>query len=385
MDAIVKAAGERKERIQGSPNFKAGVVQNVLPTPQVEDPGKMLKTSLEYLDRSVERVPKTPPPTTTPDVEAIDRRDDGLRITWLGHSTMLVAIDGGLFLTDPVFSKRASPFQFLGPARFHEMPLTVSQLPPLDGVVLSHDHYDHLDHAAVVEIAKSGVMFYVPLGVGGHLQRFGISVEQITELDWYDSVEVPTKKGGSVELHAAPARHFSGRGQPGTGNRTLWASWAFIGSQHKVWFSGDTGPFDNLQFEGVGPDPSSREALSLEGIRDRFGTFDIAMIETGAWHPSWGNIHLGPKQAVRMHHVLGAKAYMPVHWGTFNLALHAWDEPILHVQELMSSSSSALLSPIAGQTLQHDVPFIHDVWRDRWTRWRETEGAAALLASSTTA
>jgi L-ascorbate metabolism protein UlaG (beta-lactamase superfamily) len=362
MDDTELARGTRAERIQGSENFKNGVVQNVLPTPQVENVGQMLGTALEYFQRGVERVPRTPPPIITPDAAAIARRPPGLHITWLGHSTMLVAIDGALFLTDPVFSRRASPVTWTGPTRFHKPPLALDELPPLDGVVLSHDHYDHLDKAAVLRLARTGVRFFVPLGVGGHLTGWGIPPAQIVELDWWDRVEV-----AGVELCAAPARHFSGRGAPGTGNRSLWASWAFLGPHHSAWFSGDTGPFD----EGV------------KEIARRLGTFDVAMIETGAFHPAWGNVHLGPQQAVRMHNLLGARALLPVHWGTFKLALHAWDEPIIHVQELSRSADVALLGPVAGQTLRHDDPRVAPAWRERWSRWRDDapDVASALVTT----
>lgn len=355
MDCTTRTAGIRAERIEASPNFADGVVRNILPTPRMDKPwawdnlGRMGKTSLEYLDSSVERVPRTAPPILTPDTAEIARRAPGLRITWLGHSTNLVAVDGALFLTDPVFSKRVSPVSFAGPARFHAPPLAIGALPPLDAVVLSHDHYDHLDKAAVLAIAKTGVPFLVPLGVGKALVAWGIPDAQVTELDWWEHREV-----AGVQLHLAPARHFSGRG-PGLTNTTLWGSWAFIGPHHRAWFSGDTGPFDD----------------GVRAIGERFGGFDIAMIETGAWHPSWGEIHLGPLQAVRMHELVGAKALMPVHWGTFNLALHAWDEPILHVQELMSTRSTALLAPLAGGTVRPDVPHIAAPWRARWGAWRE--------------
>lgn len=363
MDASRRAAGLRSERIQGSPNFRDGVVRNILPTPRMDRPfavdnlARMGRTSLEYLDRSVERVPAVAPPILRPDTMEIARRAPGLRVTWLGHSTMLVAIDGALFLTDPVFSNRVSPLSFAGPARFHAPPLALDALPPLDAVVLSHDHFDHLDRAAVLALARTGVPLLVPLGVGKALAAWGIPVDQVTELDWWESKEI-----AGVELHLTPARHFSGRG-PGLTNRTLWGSWAFIGPEHRAWFSGDTGPFD-------------------DGVRDigsRFGGFDLAMVETGAWHPSWGEIHLGPLQAVRMHELVGAKALMPVHWGTFNLALHAWDEPVIHVQELMASRATALLAPLAGGTVDPTRPHVADAWRDRWQAWRAGDPDLAFL------
>ena len=363
MDACERAAGLRSERIQGSPNFRDGVVRNILPTPRMDRPfavdnlARMGRTSLEYLDRSVQRVPAVAPPILRPDTAEIARRAAGLRVTWLGHSTMLVAIDRALFLTDPVFSKRVSPLSFAGPARFHAPPLALDALPPLDAVVLSHDHFDHLDRSAVLALARTGVPLVVPLGVGKVLAAWGIPVGQVTELDWWESKEI-----AGVELHLTPARHFSGRG-PGLMNRTLWGSWAFIGPEHRSWFSGDTGPFD-------------------DGVRDigaRFGGFDLAMVETGAWHPSWGEIHLGPVQAVRMHGLVGAKALMPVHWGTFNLALHAWDEPVIHVQELMASRATALLAPLAGGTVDPIRPHVAEAWRDRWQAWRAGDPDLAFL------
>jgi len=363
MDERTAARGHRAERIQGSPNFRDGVVQNILPTPRMENPfeagnlGRMLQAGAEYLRPGVERVPRQAPPTVLPDVGAIARRPPGLHVTWLGHSTMLIGIDGALFLTDPVFSRRASPVQWAGPARFHAPPLALDQLPALDGVLLSHDHFDHLDREAILALARRGGRLFVPLGVGQALLDWGIPPAQVQELDWWEHVEV-----AGVELHAAPARHFSGR-SPRMSNRTLWMSWALLGPQHRAWFSGDTGPFD----------------AGVAEIARRYGPLDMAMIETGAWHPAWGDIHLGPQQAVRMHRLLGAKALLPVHWGTFNLALHAWDEPILHIQELAARYELGLLAPLAGQTLRADAPFVAEPWRSRWLRWREQAPEAARL------
>ena len=310
---------ERAARIAASANFEDGVVKNIVATPKMEKPFAlenmrgMLGTATEYLKR-VERVPKVAPETVRPQVDEIAKREAGLRVTWLGHSTMLVAIDGALVLTDPVFSERVSPVSFAGPKRFYAPPLALDELPPLDAVVLSHDHYDHLDKHAILQIAKHEVPLFVPLGVGHDLESWGIPSAQIVEHDWWDKSVIP---GTDVEVTFAPSRHFSGR-NPTKSNRTLWGSWAIVGPEHRAWFSGDTGPFD----DGV------RE------IRKRLGPFDLSMVESGAWHESWGEIHLGPQQAMKMHELVGAKLMLPVHWGTFNLALHAWDEPIVHLMEL---------------------------------------------------
>jgi len=231
----------------------------------------------------------------------------GLRMTWLGHSTVLIEQDGKRILTDPVFGERASPVSFAGPKRFHRVPATVAELPPLDAIVLSHDHFDHLCASSMRELAKLRVPVVVTsLGVGARLEALGFDRKSIVELDWWEKHTLP---GGELAFTATPAQHFSGR-SIGDRNDTLWSSFVIETDRHRVFFSGDTGLTD--QFAEIGA---------------RVGSFDVVMLEIGAFHPAWGEIHLGPENALRAFDMLGGGTLFPVHWGTFDLALHPWDEP----------------------------------------------------------
>jgi L-ascorbate metabolism protein UlaG (beta-lactamase superfamily) len=298
----------RRERILASPRFSGGVFHNPSgAAPRIEKGAT--KVVGEYLFGGQRRVPKAPLPSENP-VERWQRPpESGLRATWLGHSTVLLEIDGARLLTDPVWSERASPVGFAGPRRFQPVPVAIDKLPPLDAVLISHDHYDHLDKASV--LALKDVPIVTSLGVGAHLESWGIPAARITELDWWESVDL-----GALTITAAPSQHFSGRGV-GDRNRTLWSSLVVRGPHHSFFFSGDTGLTDEYRL-----------------IRERLGPFDLVMLEVGAFHPAWGTIHLGPENALKALDLLGGGAFLPVHWGTFNLAIHAWDEPaetLLHL------------------------------------------------------
>jgi L-ascorbate metabolism protein UlaG (beta-lactamase superfamily) len=246
-----------------------------------------------------------------------------------------------------VFCERASPFQWMGPKRFHPTPLALDQLPPIDAIVISHDHYDHLDYESVRWLAANrDIPFYVPLGIGAHLEHWGMPAERIHELEWWDEAEV---KG--VRLVSTPARHFSGRG-PFDRNATLWTSWAFVGPTQRAWFSGDTGPFE-----------------AAAEIGEKLGPFDLTMVESGAWNPAWGNIHLGPDAALAMHHQVRGRAMMPVHWGTFKLAPHAWDQPFVRLRDLAAADGTPLLVPVPGQTMRADAPGVADFWGGVAASW----------------
>jgi L-ascorbate metabolism protein UlaG (beta-lactamase superfamily) len=256
--------------------------------------------------------------------------DTGLRATWLGHSTVLIEIDGLRVLTDPVWGPRASPSRLAGPKRFQPVPVALRALPPIDLVLVSHDHYDHLDYPSIRELARLGVPFVTSLGVGAHLQAFGVDPGRITELDWWDSHRLP---GSELEVTAAPSQHFSGRGLKDR-NATLWSSLVLRTPRHRVFFSGDTGL-------------TSEYTL----IRDRLGPFDLVMLEVGAFHPSWGDIHLGPDNALQAWQLLGGGPFLPIHWGTFSLALHAWDQPA----EVLLARAPALGVPLVMPRLGEAV------------------------------
>jgi L-ascorbate metabolism protein UlaG (beta-lactamase superfamily) len=295
--------GARLERIQASPQRRDGRFVN----PSGRGPelqGDALPLLGEFFFGGAQRRPPGPLPMESPLSRWARAPETGLRVTWLGHSTMLVEIDGMRVLTDPVFGERASPTSLAGPRRFHPVPIAFDAIEHVDVVLLSHDHYDHLCRTTMRAIGKRGVPVVTALGVGARLECFGVASDTITELDWHEHVDV-----GGLRLTATPSQHFSGRGLTDR-NATLWASWVLQTDRHRVFFSGDTGLFPEMA-----------------DIGRRYGPFDLTMLEIGAYHPSWGDIHLGPENALRAHVMLGGARMMPVHWGTFDLALHAWDEP----------------------------------------------------------
>ncbi|WP_324676049.1 MBL fold metallo-hydrolase [Hymenobacter sp. GOD-10R] len=288
--------------------------------------GRMLR---RWLLGKEERTPRQKLGPFTVDLAALAESvpASALRVTWLGHSSVLLEIDGKRFLTDPVWG-RASPVGFAGPKRFFSMPLPITALPDLDGIILSHDHYDHLDKAAVQAFASTQVPFFCPLGVGAHLQRWGIAASRITELDWWQRVEI----GSTHTLVATPARHFSGRGLRNR-DSTLWASWVVLGPQHRAFFGGDSGPFET----------------GFQEIGAAYGPFDLTMLEIGAYDKEWADIHMGPAHAAVAHQALRGRLLLPLHWGTFNLAFHSWTEPVEQLQTIAAAQGMELLLPTPGQ------------------------------------
>jgi L-ascorbate metabolism protein UlaG (beta-lactamase superfamily) len=346
---VLPDAGERlharEERMLAAPNFVEGRFVN--PSGRRPPGGMSLGVMKEFFFDGDKRVPHGALPIVSPIEAWRERARTGLRATWLGHSTTLLEIDGARILTDPVWSERASPSSIMGPKRFHRPPVSLPKLPELDAILVSHDHYDHLDSAAVRELALlTKAPFVTALGVGAHLERFGVPHDRIIELGWWESAEIPRTK---VRVTASPAQHFSGRG-PFDRNKTLWASYTFTGPKHRAFFSGDT---------GLEPE--------LANIAKKLGPFDLVMLEVGAWNAMWGDIHLGPAQAIEAHRILGSGAFLPVHWSTFDLALHAWDEPILALEEAARDRGLPLLAPRLGQALDvasiDDLPAIDPWWR----------------------
>lgn len=323
-----KPAGLRRERVLGSPRFIKGAFRNTLRVGPGLKSGAVWPTLRDFVLGGQERTPPAPLPALNPLEAWRARPDTGLRATWLGHSTVLVELDGARLLTDPVWGERASPLGFAGPKRFQPVPVALGALPPLDAVIVSHDHYDHLDYPTIRALARANVPFVTSLGVGAHLEAWGVPHERIHELDWWESVHLP---GHELEITAAPSQHFSGRGAADR-NATLWSSFAIRTARHRVFFSGDTG-------------------LTTEyaEIRDRLGPFDLVMLEVGAFHPAWGEIHLGPENALAAHGLLGGGAFLPVHWGTFNLAIHAWDDPAETLLRLAPARGANLLMPRLGE------------------------------------
>ena len=337
------ATGLRLERMKASPRYVDGAFVNTANVAQGLKKGTATPTIAEFLCGGQRRTPRAPLPSQSPLAGWARSPETGLRTTWLGHSTVLLEIDGTRVLTDPVWGERASPVTFAGPKRFQPVPVAVSELPELDAVIVSHDHYDHLDYPTIIELAKRDVPFFTSLGVGAHLQAWGVPTQRITELDWWEHAQVP---GTGLSISAAPSQHFSGRGLGGR-NTTLWSSFVVRGPKHAVFFSGDT---------GLTPEYSQ--------IRERFGAFDVVLLEVGAFHESWGDIHLGPEHALDALRLLGGGKLLPVHWGTFNLAIHAWDEPAETLLRLAPERAAELVMPILGQPVEPArVDHVEAWWR----------------------
>jgi L-ascorbate metabolism protein UlaG (beta-lactamase superfamily) len=326
-----RAAGKRLERMKASPRWVDNAFQNLHPILPNLKGGEAMPSITDFLCGGGRRVPTAPLPSVDPREGWSRPAETGLRATWLGHSTVLLELDGVRVLTDPVWGERASPLTIAGPKRFQPVPISIAALPPLDLVIVSHDHYDHLDYPTIRELAQRDVPFVTSLGVGAHLESWGVPAERITEMDWWETFTVPRS---DVQVTATPSQHFSGRGV-GSRNSTLWSSFTLKSSKHTVFFSGDTGLTTEYQT-----------------IRERLGPFDLTLLEVGAFHPAWGDIHLGPEHALEALDLLGGGAFLPVHWGTFNLAIHAWDEPAETLLKLAPHHSGHLLMPRLGQAIE---------------------------------
>ena len=360
-----RAKGARLERMKASPRWVDGAFRNVHPMiPGLRAPVRM-PTITEFICGGVRRNPPGPLPAGDPRAAWKRRSESGLRVTWIGHSTLLIEVDGVTILTDPVWGPRASPFQVAGPKRFQPPVVALEELPPIDVIVLSHDHYDHLDFPTFRAIARWKTPIVTSLGVGAHLESWGVHRARITELDWWEQAGVP---GVDLEIIAAPAQHFSGR-TIGTRNATLWSSFVLRGSDHTVFFGADSGL-----------------TTLYRDIAAKFGPFDVAMLEVGAHHPAWGDIHLGPDNAVKALELLGNPPFLPIHWGTFNLAMHAWDAPAERLVELAPNAGITMMIPRLGEAIEPAAgarvePWWRAVARMRATPARPEEVGAATQAS----
>ena len=312
-----------RARIERSPQWRDGKFRNRLD--RIDGP--IWRSFGEFFfGGSRHRRPKEPIP-----VESRTARDftppppSGLRVTWLGHSTTIVEIGSQRFLVDPVWAERVSFVSFAGPKRFYPPPLPLAELPAVDAIVLSHDHYDHLDAELVRTLAARVVRWIAPLGVGDLLTGWGVAASSVTELDWWETTRV-----ADVTVTSTPARHFSGRGL-GNRDQTLWCGWSFTTADRRLYYAGDTA----MQNE-------------FADIGERLGPFDLTMIEIGAYDQLWPDVHLGPEQAVAAHRLVRGDVMLPLHWGLFDLALHGWTEPIERVLAAAARRGVRVATPRPG-------------------------------------
>ncbi len=331
-----RPSGERLSRIKQSPQWSDGRFANTLPTVKS---GMSVGSIWSYVTGGSEhRTPDAPLPILPRTADEFAQPADDLRITWLGHSTFLLELGGVRLLVDPVWGDHASPTPLAGVGRFYAPPLALDDLPNVDAVVISHDHYDHLDAPTIRALADRVPRFVVPLGVGAHLEAWGVAPERVTELDWWETLDV-----GAVTLTSTPARHFSGR-MGIDRDATLWSGWAFASADRRVFYSGDT-------------------ALSpvFDEIGERLGPFDVTLIECGAYADAWADLHLGPEQAIAVHRMVRGDVLIPVHWGLFDLALHSWTEPIERIRAATQRAGIRTAFPRPGESITpHALP--SDAW-----------------------
>jgi L-ascorbate metabolism protein UlaG (beta-lactamase superfamily) len=251
------------------------------------------------------------------------------KIIWFGHSAVLIQIEGKTILLDPMFGDVPAPNDLLGKPRFNrELPIEIEKLPEIDAVIISHDHYDHLDYGSIVKLKNKVKAFYTPLGVGNHLEEWGVERTKITELDWWDEVQHE-----GLKFVCTPSQHFSGRGLT-DGASTLWSSWIVQSKTDNIYFSGDSG-YGN-HFKQIG---------------EKYGPFDFAMMECGQYNEMWSEIHMMPEQTVQASIDLGAKVMMPIHWASFKLALHPWSDPVKKTTKHAELLKLAITTPKIGEEI----------------------------------
>lgn len=327
------ATGERLARMKQSPQYVDDHFENT--PPQVP---YNLWVNIQDRWHATNRFPPSAFPVIRPRVT--EPQDSILSATWLGHATVLIDIDGLRVLTDPMLSEFAFPVEFVAPQRLNRSPIALNELPSVDIVTISHDHYDHLDMQTIQHLAAGGSHFFVGLGIGAHLEVWNVPVEQIHEMDWWEKASF---KG--FNIHCMPARHYSGRKAPN--NSTLWSSWVVEGPVNTIYHSGDSGY--SPHFKQIG---------------ERVGHIDIAFIKIGDYgmDESWRDIHMVPEHSVQASLDLKASVMFPIHWGTFVLSNHPWDEPIHRATAAAATQEVNLVTPRLGERYQHDFPYVSEDW-----------------------
>ncbi len=331
-------SGKRFEKIQNSPNYKEGKFHNLSFTPDLTEGETYFKIIKKVLfEKDKRNKPKDVIPSQKTDLFAL-KPDENI-LVWFGHSSYFMQVDGKKMLIDPVFSGAASPVTFTTKSFFGTDIYTVDELPEIDFLFLSHDHWDHLDYETIVKLKPKVKTVITGLGTGEHLEYWGFNPENIIEKDWNEQIDL----GDGFVVNTAPARHFAGR--LFSRNKALWMSFVLQTPKRKIYIGGDSG-FDT-HFEAIG---------------NQFGPFDLAILECGQYNQSWKYIHMFPEELIIATKNLNAKALMPVHWGKFALSNHAWDEPIKRVSEAAEKVNLPLLTPMIGQKVNLDAPGRFEKW-----------------------
>lgn len=345
-----KIEDKRKIRMKNSKNYYDGKFHNS----EKYDKPAFIEPMIKFLtEKSEMSVPKIELP-----VNKITKRDfnelknNSFGFTWLGHATVLLKLNNKYYITDPVFSDRVSPVQFAGPNRFHEIPVNPVDLPDIEAVIISHDHYDHLDKDSIKKLNIKAKKFIMPLGVGANLECWGIPKDKIVELDWWEQI-----KFNEVTFTSTPALHFSGRSL--SQNNTLWSSWVLKSNEQSIYFSGDSGMFNG--FKEIGK---------------KYGPFDLTIMAIGAYDPLWHDAHLNPEEAVDAHKDLKGNLLLPIHWGTFDLALHSWNEPIQRFYEYSKKENVKSVIPVIGQFVKYNG----ENYVNKWWKKENSKEVAKLLS-----
>lgn len=324
-----KPSIEQLEKYGLSPHRLNSFFQNQIETPMNNPDVSFSKTMRDFIFSDDCRVPKVALPIHFVDKLSSVLNNEKVTVTWLGHSSVCIQFEGSTLFFDPMFGHRASPFRFLGPKRFNTNPaFDIKSVPPLDAIIISHDHYDHLDYWTIKVLKERTKKYLVPLGVAPHLLRWGVKTDMIEELDWGESFKINSQ----VEVIATPARHFSGR-RLRDRNKTLWTSWVVRSERHRLYFSGDSG-YGNHFFQ----------------IGSKYGPFDLTLLENGAYNNAWPNIHMMPEQTVQAHIDLKGQVLLPIHWAQFNLSLHPWTEPIERLLKESQNKNIHVATPLIGES-----------------------------------
>jgi L-ascorbate metabolism protein UlaG (beta-lactamase superfamily) len=328
-------SGPRLQRILNSPQYKEGAFQNQEPTAMGIEGASFLKVMGEMRKKTKLARPPVPLPATHTDITSM-KPGPVPQMVWFGHSSYYILSDKASLLVDPVFSPNASPLSFFGKAFEGTSIYSADDFGPIDVLLLTHDHYDHLDYKTVVALAPKVGAIVTSLGVGAHLEYWGIPAHKIHELDWGERWGMFT---------ALPGRHFSGR--TFKRNQTLWSSFVLQLGEYRILLGGDS---------GYGPHFAS--------IGAQYGPFDLAILENGQYGVYWPHIHMFPEQTWQAARDLGTKALWPVHWGKFDLSLHAWDEPIRRLVQAVKNNPAPidLITPRIGQPFSLQGPYPTEHW-----------------------